>query len=166
MAFRQAARKPEVFDVHWGDNRAMLPWTDDKTEEIAEFLLGTGTQSFAELEECSDGTPESDRHYVQRAREHMKGKPDADIGYAASSLVYDTTTGKLVAVCLCCGPSVYLLEVHPAYQRQGLAANMLRHALSVCSEHNVASFDLWRNDDSLGAPLYERLGFELTGETE
>ena len=92
--------------------------------------------------------------------------PDAELGYAASSLVYEAATGDLVAVCLCCGPSVYLIEVHPDHQRQGLATNMLKRALFVCAEHGVVQFDLWRQDDSVSVPLYERLGFEPTGEAE
>ncbi len=166
MAFRQVARKPEAFAVDWGNQFKVLPWTEDKTEDIAQFMLGTGKQSFAELLECADGTPESARHYVTRALKHMEGKPDADLGYAASSLVYDTTTSQLVAVCLCCGPSVYFIEVHPEFQRRGMATNMLKRALAVCAEYSVAQFDLWRNDDSVGIPVYERLGFELTGEVE
>jgi ribosomal protein S18 acetylase RimI-like enzyme len=81
-------------------------------------------------------------------------------------VVYDTATSKLVAVCLCCGPSLYFIEVHPDYQRQGIATNMLKRALTVCAEENAPRFDLWRSDDSVAVPLYERLGFKLTGETE
>ena len=69
-------------------------------------------------------------------------------------------------MCLCCGPRVYFLEVHSDLQRQGLATNMLKHALTVYAEHGVARFDLWRYDGSAGVPVYERLGFELTGEVE
>jgi len=166
MAFRQVARATETFEIDWGDRFTVLPWSPDKTEAIAQFMLGTGTQSFTDLKECADGTPASAKRYVTRALEYMKDKPDADVGYAASSLVYDTATSKLVAVCLCCGTSVYFLEVHPAAQRQGLATNMLRRALTVCKQHGVDRFDLWRCDDSIGVPVYERLGFELTGEVE
>ncbi len=166
MAFRQVARKAERFEVDWGERFRVLPWREDRTDEIARFLLGTGTQSFAELEECADGTPESARHYVTRARAYMQGKPDADLGYAASSLVSDTLTGQLMAICLCCGPSVYFIEVHPDYQRQGVATRMLQRALTVCAERGIAEFDLWRNDDSVGVPLYDRLGFQPTGATE
>jgi len=166
MTFRQAARKPEAFEIGWGDRYAVSPWTEEKTEGIAQFLLGTGTQSFTELKECADGTLESARHYVTRARKYMEGKSGADLGYSASSLVCDTATSDLVAVCLCCGSSLYFIEVHPDYQRQGIATNMLKRALTVCAEHGVVQFDLWRNDDSIGVPVYERLGFVLTGETE
>lgn len=167
MASRQVARKPEVFDVDWGDQFEVLPWTEEKTDDIAEFLLGTGTQSFAELEECSDGTPESARHYVTRARKYVGEKLDNDeVGYAASSLVHDKATKKLIAICLCCGCSVYVLEVHPHYQRQGLATQMLKRALTVHANHGSNEFDLWRQDDSPGISLYEQLGFVLTGEVE
>ncbi len=166
MAFRQAARKTEAFDVQWDDQFAAIPWTEDKTDDITAFLLSTGTKSFAEVEECSDGTPADARLYVTRALKYMTGKPDADVGYAASSLIYDTATRKIIAICLCCGPSVYLIEVHPDYQRQGIATRMLKHALTVCAEHNVDEFNLWRNDDSIGVPLYAKLGFQLTGEVE
>ena len=166
MAFRQVARKPEVFEIDWGDRFRVLPWTEDKTEDIAQFMLGTGTQSFTELEECADGTAESARHYVTRARKYMEGRPDADLGYAASSLVYNTTTSKLAAVCLCCGVSVYFLEVHPDHQGQGLATRMLKRALSVHAEHGTVEFHLWRNDDSPAVPVYEKLGFLPTGEVE
>jgi len=155
-----------VFEVHWGDQLTVLPWTEDKTENIAQFLLATGTQSFTDLQECSDGTLESARRYVTRAREHMAGKPEAELGYAASSLVYDAATDRLFAVCLCCGPSLYFIEVHPDYQRQGIATHMLKRALTVLADGGIPRFDLWRNDDSIAAALYERLGFELTGETE
>ena len=95
MAFRQVARKPEVFDVDWGDRFNVLPWTEDKTADIAQFLLSAGTQSFAELVECEDGTPASAQHYVTRAREYVKRELDGDeVGYASSSLVYDTTHGQ------------------------------------------------------------------------
>lgn len=166
MAFRQVARKPGVFDIQWGDRFEVLPWTEDKTEDIAQFLLSTGTQSFTDLQECANGTPESARHYVTRARKYMKGKPDADLGYLASSLVYDTATNKLVAICLCCGASVYDIEVHPDFQRQGLATNMLKRALTVCAQHREPEFHLWRKDGWPGAKVYEKLGFIPTGEVE
>jgi ribosomal protein S18 acetylase RimI-like enzyme len=167
MAFRQVAREPEVFDIDWGDRFELSPWTEDKTDDIAEFLLRTGAQSFTELEECRDGTPESARHYVTRARKYVKEQLANDhVGYVASSLVYDKTTGELIAVCLCCGWSVYHLEVHPAYQRQGIATRMLKHALTVHARHGSPEFHLWRHDDSPGVRLYERLGFASTGEIE
>ena len=81
MAFRQAARKTEAFNVQWDDQFSALPWSEDKTDDIAAFLLSTGTKSFAEVEDCSDGTPEAARHYVTRALKCMKGKPDAAVGY-------------------------------------------------------------------------------------
>ena len=166
MAFRKVIRISEEFEVDWADRFSVLPWTEDKTEDIAQFMLGTGTQSFAELEECADGTPASARRYVTRARTYMQDKPDAGLGYSASSLVYDTDTRKLVAVCLCCGASVYFLEVHPDFQRQGLATNMLKRALTVCAQHGVKEFHLWRCDDTTEAKLYEKLEFDLTDETE
>jgi ribosomal protein S18 acetylase RimI-like enzyme len=166
MAFRKVIRKSEELDVDFADRFTVLPWTEDKTEDIAQFMLGTGTQSFAELEECADGTPASARHYVTRARTYMQGTPDAALGYAASSLVYDTTTSKLVAVCLCCGASVYFVEVHPDFQRQGLATKMLKRAVTVCAQHGVKEFHLWRCDDTTEAKLYEKLGFQWTEETE
>jgi GNAT superfamily N-acetyltransferase len=166
MAFRQVARQPAVFRIDWEDRFEVLAWAEDKTDDIAAFLLGTGTKSFADLRECADGSPASARRYVTRAREYMTNKPDADVGYAASSLVYDRTTRELVAVCLCCGCSVYAIEVHPAFQRQGLATNMLKRALSIHARHGTPEFHLWRDDDSPGVRAYERLGFTPTGEVE
>jgi len=167
MASRQVARTPEVFEVEWGDRFQVVPWTQDKTEDIARFLLNTGTRSFAELRECADGTLESARRYVTRARKYVSAELGNDeVGYAASSLVYDTTTRELIAVCLCCGWSVYHVEVHPAYQRQGLATRMLKRALTVHARHGSPEFHLWREDDSAGVRIYEELGFVPTGEIE
>ena len=167
MAFRQVARRPEAFDVQWDDWFEVLPWTEDKTEDIAGFLLSTGTQSFAEVRDCADGTPEAARRYVTRARVYVRDELGGDpVGYAASSLVYDRSAGRLVAICLCCGHSVYTIEVHPDYQRQGLATRMLKRALTVHAEHGGAEFDLWRHDGSPGVRIYERLGFAPTGEVE
>ena len=167
MAFRQVARRPEVLDVQWEDRFELLPWTEDRTEDIASFLLSTGTQSFAEVREGADGTPGAARRYVTRARAYVRDELNGDeLGYAASSLVYDRGAGKLIAVCLCCGCSVYCLEVHPDYQRQGLATRMLKRALAVHAEHGSPEFHLWRHDDSPGVRIYERLGFVLTGEVE
>ncbi len=166
MAFRTVVREPEVFEIDWGERFTVLPWTADKTEEIAQFLLGTGSKSFARIKECADGRPESARHYVTRALGHMKGKPDAELGYSASSLVYDSSTGRLVAICLCCATSVYTIEVHPDYQRQGLATNMLKRALSVCAQQGAKDFHLWRCDDTAEAKVYDALGFRWTDETE
>ena len=167
MPFRQVARRPEVFDVEWEERFQVLPWTEDRTEDIAQFLLSTGTQSFAEVRECADGTPASARHYVTRARAYVRDELNGDeVGYAASSLVYDRTAGKLIAVCLCCGSSVYNIEVHPDYQRQGLATRMLKRALTVHAEHGSPEFHLWRHDESPGVRIYERLGFVPTGEVE
>jgi len=167
MAFRQVARQPEVFRIDWGDRFDVLPWSEDKTESISHFLLSTGTQSFAELEECADGTLQSARHYVTRAREYVKSELEGDeVGYAASSLVYDKTKQELVAVCLCCGWNVYHLEVHPSYQRQGIATRMLKRALTIHAQHGSPKFHLWRNDASPGIDIYEKLGFKPTGEVE
>jgi len=167
MVFRQVARKPEVFEVDWGDRFEVLPWTEDKTEDIAQFLLSTGTRSFAELSECADGTPESAWHYVTRVRKYVREELGGDeVGYEASSLVYDRRTHQLVAVCLCCGSNVYHIEVHSSYQRRGIATRMLKRALSVHARHGSPEFHLWRDDDSPGARLYERLGFVPTGMVE
>jgi len=167
MAFRQMARKPEVFDIDWGDRFAVFPWTEDKTEEIARFLFNTGSRAFTELRECADGTEESARHYVARARRYVQEELQGDeIGCAASSLVYDKANRELIAACLCCGWSVYHLEVHPSYQRQGIATRMLKHALTVHARHGSPEFLLWRNDQSPGVWIYEKLGFVPTGEAE
>jgi hypothetical protein len=104
MAFRQVARKPEVFNIVWDDKFEVLPWTEEKTEDIAGFLFTTGTKASAELTECADGTMDSARHYVTRARKYVREQLGNDqTGYAASSLIYDKASGKLIAVCLCCG---------------------------------------------------------------
>ena len=167
MAFRQVARKPVAFEIDWGDRFEVLPWTEDKTEDIAHFLLKTGTRSFAELSECADGTPQSARHYVTRARKYVQTEMHGDeVGYAASSLVYDKAKHELIAVCLCCGRSVYHLEVHPAHQRQGIATRMLQRALTVHTERGSQEFHLWRHDDSPGVKIYESLGFVPTGQVE
>jgi hypothetical protein len=87
MAFRQVARKPAAFEIDWEDRFDVLPWTEDKTEDIAQFLLNAGTRSFAELSECADGTPESARRYVTRARKYMQEELHGDeVGYAASEV--------------------------------------------------------------------------------
>ena len=166
MAFRKVVRTTEVFDISWDDGLAVTPWTDDASQRIADFLHGTGSKAFAELSECSDGSRKSALHFVTRARRYMADQPDRDTGYASSSLVCDTETGELIAVCLCCGPSVYHIEVAPSYQRQGLAMRMLQRALTVCAEHGVPEFHLWRCDGTPGARLYEKLGFQWTNETE
>ncbi len=89
MAFRQVARRPEVFRVDWGTQFRVLPWTEDKTDDIADFLMATGTGYFMEIPECSDGTKESARLYVTRAREHVTEELRGDeVGYAASSPAY------------------------------------------------------------------------------
>lgn len=167
MAFRQVARKPEIFNVNWGEQFDVFPWTEDKTEDIAQFLLNTGTRSFAELSECANGTPQSARHYVTRARKYVQKELHGDeVGYAASSLVYDKTKQKLIAICLCCGCSVYHIEVHPAYQRQGIATRMLKRALTVHAERGSPELHLWRHDDSPGVQIYASLGFVPTGRVE
>jgi ribosomal protein S18 acetylase RimI-like enzyme len=166
MAFRKVIRRTERFSVTWEASLAVSPWTDDASQEIAGFLYGTGSKAFAELSECSDGTRESALHFVTRARTYMARRPHRDLGYACSSLVTDTRTGRLVAVCLCCGPSVYHLEVAPSHQRQGIATRMLQRALTVCAEQGVDEFDLWRCDGTPEAALYEKLGFQWTDETE
>ena len=166
MAFRQMARESEVFEVEWPEPFAVRSWADADTEEIAEFLLGTGSKAFADLWECADGSSASARNYVTRTRDYMRARPDAALGDAVSSLVSDNSTGRLVGLCLCCGPSVYHTEVHPDYQRRGIATCMLKRALTVCAERGVPRLDLWRNDDSMGRPVYERLGFALTGAVE
>jgi GNAT superfamily N-acetyltransferase len=164
--FRKLARPTRAFDVSWGDDLDVLPWLEGKSQEIGQFLYGTGSKSFAACSECSDGTVASAVHYVTRAIEYMRDKPDCELGLAASSLVYDKRSGDLIAVCLCCGASVYHIEVDPAYQNQGIATRMLKRALTVCAERGAPELHLWRNDDSPGAKLYEELGFVPTGEVE
>ena len=104
---------------------------------------------------------------MTRARKRVREELEGDkVGYAASSLVYDKTTGRLIAVCLCCGWSVYHIEVHPSYQRQGIATRMLKRALTVHAKHGSPEFHLWRHDNSPGAGVYEKLGFVPTGQVE
>jgi len=166
MAFRKVTRATEAFDVSWGDEFDVAPWTEDASQRIADFLYGTGSKAFTELSECSDGTRQSALHYVTRARKHMADKPERDTGYACSSLVTDKRTGELIAVCLCCGPSVYHIEVAPSHQRQGVAARMLRRALAVCAARGSEEFHSWRCDGTPEAKLYDKLGFQWTDETE
>jgi len=166
MAFRKVVIKPTQFEVEWEDTFEVLPWTGDRTEEIGHFLFSTGTKRFAECSDCRDGSAKSANYYVARALEYMKDKPGRELGYAASSLVVARESGKLIAVCLCCGASVYHIEVHPDYQRRGIATRMLQHALSVCAKRGVSEFHLWRHDGAAPAKLYEKIGFVDTDETE
>jgi len=78
----------------------------------------------------------------------------------------DKQTGELIAVCLCCGPSLYYIEVPPSHQHQRIATRMLERALTVGAGRGVREFHAWRCDGTHEAKLYGRVGFRWTDETE
>ena len=169
MAFRRMIKKPEPSVVTWPAGLSIDPWTEGKSKAIGRFLHRVEADL---CDECSDGSLASAIYYAGRAIAYQKriGSPYYDAAQAASSLVSEAATGEMIAACLVCagedGCGVYHIEVDAAYQRRGMATAMLRHALNVLAERHVPLLDLWRCDDSPGARIYERLGFELTGETE
>jgi GNAT superfamily N-acetyltransferase len=161
-------RETAAYYVDWDSRFEILPWTEEKTEEIGKFLFENGHKS--DLQECKEESLEASIWYVTRAIKYYKQHPPYESGFAASSLVYDKETGELVAVCLLgSGPKcsgVYDIFVAPGYRRQGIARNMLKRALTVLAEKGVDRLDLWRHDESPGSSLYDELGFKPTGEAE
>jgi ribosomal protein S18 acetylase RimI-like enzyme len=57
-----------------------------------------------------------------------------------------------------------LIGVHPAFQRQGHGAALLRHALQICDEQGAAAYLESSNPENI--PLYERYGFEVLGRIQ
>jgi len=162
-------RTAETVDVAWPPDLKVEPWAEDKSEVIGRFLhrVDAGLCS-----ECNDGTLESAIRYVDRAIAYYK-RHDPDhfrIGFASSSLVYDRGAGELIAVCLLGANEefggIYHIEVDPRYQRRGIAMSMIGRAMSVLAGHAIPQIESWRNDDAASAPLFEKLGFGLTGEVE
>lgn len=166
VLMQKVARAPQVYRVHWDARFKVLPWTEDKTPDIAEFLFGTGTQCFTDVPECADGTRESATRYVTRAIEYCRSNGTTQISADASSLVYDKGTGQLVAVCLACGTNVYHIEVAPAHRRQGIGMKILKRFLTVHARHGSPQVHNWCAEKSPEAALCQRLGFVLTGEVE
>lgn len=163
------ARKPEVMSVSWPDDFRVEPWTEDSSKAVGRFLHRVGARLCSE---CRDGRLESAYYYSYRAFAHMKAceTPYFETAQQASSLVFDDHTDDLIAVCLICGEGdhcgVYHLEVDPKYQRQGLARNMMKRALSVLAENQVPEMNLWYCEGSPGLSLYQELGFVHTGNED
>ena len=169
MAFRRVMRTAERGHVAWPPDLRVEPWAEDKSEVIGRFLHRVGAQLCSE---CSDGTLRSAIYYVERAIAYYK-EHDPDhfkIGFASSSLVYDRGAGELVGVCLLGANKefggIYHLQVDPRCQRRGIATSMIGRAMSVLTDHGIPQIESWRDDDAPSAPLFEKLGFELTGEVE
>jgi len=55
-----------------------------------------------------------------------------------------------------------LIGVDPAYQRRGLGAALLRHALATCDRDQSLAY--LESTNPVSVPLYQRHGFEVIGE--
>jgi ribosomal protein S18 acetylase RimI-like enzyme len=83
--------------------------------------------------------------------------------FAASSLVYDQSTGQLAGACLINEsvgwPNLWNIVVHPAYQGRGLATNMLKRALSTLHQQYPV-LRLLVTQGNAAESVYYNLGFQ------
>ena len=170
MAFRQVARDTAQFDIQWPEECEPSAISEANAPEIGAFLHRLEHPLHRS---CEQGTLKGATYYVTRLFDYHRNDTNFPLSLSCSTLARDTATGCIVGVCMVGGGGpegkdfgIYDILVNPAYRNRGIASGMIRRALTVLAEHGVPSFYLWRNDDSLAVPLYERLGFVPTGQVE
>jgi len=156
-------RSTERFEVHWDDQFEAVSLSEDRKMDIAELYHRTsaplyGKDEGGNLDECL--------HDVDRYFDYHRPKALYPVFLAGSTLVYDKKSGQLIAVCLMAGSPteghVLNVLVDPAFRRQGIAARMLKRALTVYADTHD-KIDLEVEEDGSGRQLYEKLGFVSIG---
>lgn len=169
MAFREVRKETGPIDVDWGDRFDVSSEIVSRKRAVGEFLLRINADLSVDPR-CLDGTVESATYYVDRWLNYADNADDFELGLDASSLVYDTSSGQLIAVAMVGGgvggAGIYDIMVDPEYRNQGIGTKMIQRALCILSDKGIPTLDLWRHDEDRQACLYERLGFTPTGRTE
>lgn len=81
----------------------------------------------------------------------------------ASTLLYETSHGRLIGACLGCMadgvPALGYLGVHPQYRRRGLATRMIQKALTALhGQHSLLKVQVFVGNAA--ESLYHSLGFQ------
>ena len=179
VGFWEVAMNVEIAQVNWGEGLKVEALTDDIIPAIGKFFLRVNAPL---RDECRDGTQEGAEFYVRRYIENgeKRGVTTGDLWRRVSSVVVNTQTHQVVAVCMIGGPSkewgfhAYDYFVDPAYDYDEMMKKMLLHASTVIAEHReeiLASgckdvLGLWREDDDADTKLFEEMGFKLTGKAD
>lgn len=176
--FAQAGFWPGTFRCRWMQRpteRLQVAWDDDVTgvsprlaegpkeeaglidAEAIGLLLYEGFKDGIDADRRDQRTPafhhEDVRHYSTQCNDDM---------LAASTLVYDRVANRLIGACLLSWegtfPAVYTIAVHPAYRRRGIAAKMLKRALSsLYGRHPILRLYVMQGNEA--EAVYASLGF-------
>jgi len=172
MSF-QMIRRSAKYDVAWGEAFAGELLVEGVKQEVGAFYHRIQAPLYHLPE---GGTVEQGVYEVDRWLEYHRTHGDVELAMRASTLVRETSSGRLVAVCLvnACRPdhvrkvlrpvaSIQMIDVDPAFRRRGLGTRMIQRAMTIVADHRPA-FDLWVDEDNPGAiALYEKLWFVFTG---
>ncbi len=154
-ARRCMIRPTEKLDIQWGEGFVLGEVSEAQSEEMAAlfqiaFAGGAGNR------------PESFEGNLKEVKIYFKYSLKSELERRASTLVYDAETNKLVGACLIGmweeWPIVFDVAVHPEYQGRGLAANMLKQALTVLSEQHTV-LRLFVTLGNSAEMVYHKLGF-------
>jgi ribosomal protein S18 acetylase RimI-like enzyme len=170
MVSRQLARPTERFTISWPETLASTPVVEGDAPEIGEFLLRVKHPLHPE---CEAGTLKGATYYVTRLFDYHRADRNYSLSLESSSIVRDTSTRRIVGVCLVGGGGddgkafgIYDILVDSARRNQGIGSRLIRKALTVLAEHGIPELYLWREDDCRARALYDRLGFKPTGAIE
>ncbi|PQP85436.1 GNAT family N-acetyltransferase [Paenibacillus sp. PCH8] len=161
---RWMQRPTDHYEIDW-DSRVTV-----KSPEIIEN--GTGGRKYVnedEIAQCDLGSFAGSLEAVRRKQSSLEDfTPDEDPNYTneiltqASTLVYDSETGQLVANCRLClqdnQAAVYSIGVLPAYRGRGLATMMLQRALTMLKgQYPLLRLYVMEGNDA--ESVYLNLGF-------
>jgi len=156
-------RKTERFSVEWEDEYEAVPLDASRREDIARLYRRTSAPLYGKPD---GGDWAACLHDVDRYLDYHRPNPLYPLFLRGSTLVYERGSGELVAVCLMAGTEteghIFNVFVDPGHRRRGLATNMIRRALTVYADtHAHVDLEAWVGGQ--GKPLYEKLGFVVTG---
>ena len=172
MSF-QMIRRSAKFAVNWGEEFSGQSLSESDRREVGEFYHRIQAPLYHRPE---GGTVDQGVYEVDRWLDYHRKHGDVELAMQASTLVRDTQTGRLVAVCLVNAvepdhirkvlhpvASIQMIDVDPEYQRRGLGTRMIQRAMTIVADKRPA-FDLWVEEDNKAAiALYEKLDFVFTG---
>lgn len=152
-------RPTEGFEVTWDDQYEIVSVTKESKIDINKLFVEAfrNTVDKRSLEEQNKAI----EFYFDK-------NPENSLVNKASTLIYDKKTNELIGACLISiweeWPNVYDIAVKPSFQKNGLAKNMLKRALTILKDQYpvLRLFVTLGNDAEM---VYHKMGFLAGTET-
>lgn len=146
-------RTTEDFETCFSDEYRIVSLGEEHKNEIKDLFVEAFSRGIEK---------QSSSEFEQQLQYYFDKNTENGLVNKASTLIYDRKTNQLIGACLISiweeWPIVYDIAVKPSFQKKGLAANMIKRALTILKEQYpvIRLFVTLGNDAEM---LYHKLGF-------